>query len=275
MLKKIDEQKTVILYQATSPLSVPQHFRMHYHLHLYCNKGSMHFVFNNQEYTCHKGQFTFWLAEQSISSLTFSPDFNATILLVSNTLVLENTPSVNRKIKSILYAKEYPILHPSIDDKTRIIKSFQALYEKSLDTTHHFYQEVLNLQMQLFLLEMWHIFEGELNKKETNFQSGAIYLQFIKLVEKHCITEREVQFYSNQLHITAKHLNHICKVNTHSTASEWIQRYTKDLIIKLLNDKTLTLSQIADKMEFSSRSFFTRYVKKLLGSTPSQYRKRF
>ncbi|MBB1149889.1 AraC family transcriptional regulator [Myroides sp. NP-2] len=275
MFKKIDEKKAVILYQANASLSVPPYFRIHYHLHLYCNKGSMHFVFNKQQYHCRQGEFAFWLAEQSIEFLTFSADFNATILLISRTLVLENTPSVNRKIKSILYAKEYPILHPSAQDEKRIISSFKTLYAKSLDTTHHFYQEVLNLHMQLFLLEMWHIFEGELGKQESNFQSGTHYIRFIELVEKHCITQRSVQFYSDRLCITAKHLNHICTVNTGITASEWIKRYTEDLITKLLNDKTLTISEIADKMEFSSRSFFTRYVKKLLGLTPSQYRKRF
>ncbi|WP_425287340.1 AraC family transcriptional regulator [Lutimonas vermicola] len=33
----------------------------------------------------------------------------------------------------------------------------------------------------------------------------------------------------------------------------------------------LNITEIADEMEFSSRSFFTRYVKKVLGMTPSEY----
>jgi AraC-like DNA-binding protein len=48
---------------------------------------------------------------------------------------------------------------------------------------------------------------------------------------------------------------------------------TKERII-LLQNKNLTTSEIADEIEFSSRSFFTRYVKKLLGATPSKYRSR-
>ncbi|HRE66410.1 MAG TPA: AraC family transcriptional regulator [Cyclobacteriaceae bacterium] len=58
------------------------------------------------------------------------------------------------------------------------------------------------------------------------------------------------------------------------TASEWIQRHARERIIILLQSKRYTIAEIADEMEFSSRSFFTRYVKKLLGVTPIEYRAR-
>ena len=94
------------------------------------------------------------------------------------------------------------------------------------------------------------------------------------LAQQHCMEEREVQFYSNHLHITPKYLNYVCKQNTGVTASEWIQRYAKERIMLLLKNKNLNIAEIAEKMEFSSRSFFTRYVKKLLGVTPSEFRNR-
>ena len=86
--------------------------------------------------------------------------------------------------------------------------------------------------------------------------------------------EREVQFYANQLHVSPNHLNAICKQNSDVTASEWIKRYTKEGLIILLQNKNLNIAEIADEMNFSSRSFFTTYVKKLLGVTPSTYRNR-
>jgi AraC family transcriptional regulator, transcriptional activator of pobA len=66
----------------------------------------------------------------------------------------------------------------------------------------------------------------------------------------------------------------LCKVHSGITASEWIQWHAKERIIILLQNKNLNISEIADEMEFSSRSFFTRYVKKLLGVTPNEYRGR-
>lgn len=132
----------------------------------------------------------------------------------------------------------------------------------------------MKLQMQLFLLEMWHTFEDELDRRKRSLQSGTLYERFLQLVQEHCIKERRVQFYSDKLNITPKYLNYICKTNTRITASEWIQRYTKERIILLLQNKNLSISEISDEMEFSSRSFFTRYVKKLLGASPKEYRER-
>ena len=82
------------------------------------------------------------------------------------------------------------------------------------------------------------------------------------LVQEYCMKEREVQFCAIQLNITAKYLDSVSKQNWGVTASEWIRRYVKERIIQLLQNKNLKISEIADEMYFSSRSFFTRYVKK-------------
>jgi len=165
-------------------------------------------------------------------------------------------------------------LHPDRKDKEKILKNFHLLYGMSQETNHRFYEEALKLQMQIFLLEMWHIFEDELDRRKRSLQSGTLYERFIQLVQEHCMKQREVRFYSDQLNITPKYLNYICKVNTLITASEWIQRNVKERIIILLQNKNLNISEIADEMDFSSRSFFTRYVKKVIGLTPKEYRER-
>ncbi|MDI6049482.1 helix-turn-helix domain-containing protein [Flavobacterium sp. XS2P24] len=141
-----------------------------------------------------------------------------------------------------------------------------------METNNRFYNEILKLQMQLFILEMWDIFMDQLERRNRTLQSGTLYERFVHLLELHCMKNREVQFYSDQLHITAKYLNQICKANTGITASQWIQRYAKDRIVLLLENKKLNISEISDEMGFSSHSFFTRYVKKVLGVSPSEYR---
>jgi len=264
----------VILYKATSAAKIPEDFQKRFHTHIYCQSGTLKFVFNGQQCQCKKGEFVFWLAGLDVSELSFSENFKATLLFVDNELLTANLPSANASIDSYVHAKENPILHPNKIDKERILKNFQLLYDKSQDTSHRFFEEVLKIHMQLFILEMWHIFEDELDRRKRSMQSVTLYERFIQLVQEHCVREREVRFYSDKLNITPKYLNYICKANTRITASEWIQRYAKEWIILLLKDKNLNISEIADEMDFSSRSFFTRYVKKLLGVTPKEYRER-
>ncbi len=270
----MSENQKVILYKTASKAQFPDDFQIRYHTHIYCQSGSVKFVFNGLKYHCKKGEFIFWLAGLEVSDLCFLANFKATLLFVDSDLLTKNLPSATVSIDSYIHSKENPILHPDKKDKEKILKNFQLLFDKSQETNHRFYDEALKLQMQIFLLEMWHIFEDELDRKKRSLQSGTLYERFLQLVQENCMKEREVRFYSEKLNITPKYLNYICKVNTRITASEWIQRYVKERLILLLQNKNLNVSEIADEMEFSSRSFFTRYVKKLLGVTPKEYRER-
>ncbi|MDO7743197.1 MAG: AraC family transcriptional regulator [Pedobacter sp.] len=264
----------VILSKVVSGTELPADFSIRFHTHIYCQSGSLKFVFNGQHFQSNKGEFIFWLAGLQVSELSFSNNFKATVLFVDNDLLTASLPSATASIDSIIHSKEYPILHPDRKDKEKILKNFHLLYDRSQETNHRFYEEALKLQMQIFLLEMWHIFEDELDRRKRSLQSGTLYERFIQLVQEHCMRQREVRFYSDQLNITPKYLNYICKVNTLITASEWIQRNVKERIIILLQNKNLNISEIADEMDFSSRSFFTRYVKKVIGLTPKEYRER-
>ena len=58
-------------------------------------------------------------------------------------------------------------------------------------------------------------------------------------------------------------------------ATYWIDRFTLHEIANLLCQKELPLSEIAARMNFSSASYFSRYVQKHTGLYPTQYRKQF
>ena len=88
-----------------------------------------------------------------------------------------------------------------------------------------------------------------------------------------CRKEREVAYYSAQLNITPKYLSEIRHTVTGKPASYWIEYYAAYELTKLLSDTTLTLTDIVDRMHFSSQPMLTRYLKRVTGKTPSQYRK--
>ena len=55
-------------------------------------------------------------------------------------------------------------------------------------------------------------------------------------------------------------------------ANYWINRFTILDITRLLRDKQLDLIEIADLFNFSSASYFSRYVQRYLGESPTEYR---
>jgi AraC-like DNA-binding protein len=224
---------------------------------------------------CKGGEFLFWFAESQLKDMVFSRAYKATVLLVEKHFLYDNIPDQSWSIDAILHSRQYPIKQLNEkNDRQRVSSNFRMLHDRFQDREHRFYEEVLKLQMRLFILEMWHTFANEYERRKRSLQSGSLYERFILLVQDHCMAEREVRYYANKLNVTPKYLNFVSKQNSGVTASEWIQRYTKERIILFLQNKNLNITEIADKMMFSSRSFFTRYVKKVLGVTPMEYRNR-
>jgi len=273
MIKSVHPR--ILLFQVNEERDFPKNFYTLYHTHLYCYKGSIKFLFNDQLMECEGGQFLFWFAESRLSGLSFSRNFKATVLLVEKEFLMNNIPDQSWSINAQLHSRVYPVKKGiTTQDKEKILVNFKRLNERFLESVHRFYEEALKLQMQLFILEMWHIFANEYEQRKHSLQTGTLYERFMQLLQRYCMQHREVKFYSNKLNITAKYLNLLCKIHSGITASEWIQRHAKERIIILLQSKNLNISEIADEMEFSSRSFFTRYVKRLLGVTPNEYRGR-
>jgi len=273
-LVELDQNKPrIVLLELSKETRFPLDFNTFYHTHLFCHQGRISFLFKDVAMQCKGNEFLFWFAESQLKNLVFSKTFKASILLVEKHFLYDNIPDQSWSIDAILHSRQYPIKKLNDkNDRQRVLSNFKWLHERFQDREHRFYEEVLKLQMRLFILEMWHTFANEYERRKRTLQSGSLYKRFVHLVQEHCMAEREVQYYANTLSVTPKYLNFICKQNSGATASEWIQRYTKERIILFLQNKNLNISEIADKMMFSSRSFFTRYVKKVLGTTPTQYR---
>ena len=265
----------VILFEAQGRIKFPNDFIHLFHTHIFCHRGNANFIFNDKPFQYKADEFVFWFADSRVTKLSYSKNFKATILLVEKIFLNENIPDQSRSIDSILHSKENPVLHLSDKkDKIKVVQNFHLLHNKFIEQDHKYYSEVLKLQMQIFILEMWHTFANEFEHTKRTLQNGTLYERFLQLVQENCMKEREVQYYANRLNITPKHLNFICKKNTGIAASEWIHRHVRERLTILLQDKNLNITEIADKMEFSSKSFFTRYVKKIFGVTPTEYRNR-
>lgn len=273
--RQIRKPERIVLLNISKEDDFPPDFLENYHTHMICHQGSIDFVFNDGKQRCSSGEFLFWFVQSRLTDLTFSEDFKATALLVENQFLNDNIPDQNWGIDAALHSGQFPIKDLSDpSDRERVLSNFNLINAKYLDKEHRFYEEALKLQMRLFILEMWHTFVKEYERRKRSLQTGTLYERFRHLIQEHCMKEREVQFYAHQLNITAKYLNAISKQNSGVTASEWIQRFAKERIVMLLQNQHLNIAEIADEMAFSSRSFFTRYVKKVLGVTPSEYRNR-
>jgi AraC-like DNA-binding protein len=85
-------------------------------------------------------------------------------------------------------------------------------------------------------------------------------------------TERDVSYYAERLNVSPKYLSATIKRVTGHSVTSYIDRHTIPILKEYLNDESLSLTQIADMMNFTSLSYFSRYCTKHLGQSPSDYR---
>jgi AraC family transcriptional activator of pobA len=94
-----------------------------------------------------------------------------------------------------------------------------------------------------------------------------------QILEQHYKQQKLPSFYADNMNITLKHLNRICKETLNQTVTEII---TNRIILeakRLLVNPVKSINQIADELGFEDYSYFTRLFKKKNGITPSDFRK--
>lgn len=82
----------------------------------------------------------------------------------------------------------------------------------------------------------------------------------------------EVTYYASELCIAPKDLSEISKSITGNSANWWINRFTILDISRQLRDRSLSFVDISEMFNFSSPAYFSRYVQRYLGESPSEYR---
>lgn len=96
---------------------------------------------------------------------------------------------------------------------------------------------------------------------------------FKKLVSRHYLIYRNVEFYAQELNITTNYLHKVVKNQFHHTPVEIINMALLSECKVRLSDSSESISQIADHLQFTNIQSFSRFFKKQTGKTPSSFRK--
>ncbi|MDQ2795419.1 MAG: AraC family transcriptional regulator [Bacteroidota bacterium] len=96
--------------------------------------------------------------------------------------------------------------------------------------------------------------------------------QFGALLNEHYRTLRGVREYAELLHVSANHLNAVCRRVLNKTASNLIHERIITEAQRLLSHSALGVAQVAYELGFADASYFGRYFRKYAGSTPEAFR---
>ncbi len=106
-----------------------------------------------------------------------------------------------------------------------------------------------------------------------NTRKEEIALKFIRLVSTHFKMEKELKFYADQLHISAKYLSNTVREITNIPPSNFIADAILNEAKILLLNKGNTIKDIANILGFADQYTFGKFFKKHSGLSPKYYKK--
>jgi AraC family transcriptional activator of pobA len=106
-------------------------------------------------------------------------------------------------------------------------------------------------------------------------KSYPLFTRFRQLLNRSYMQEHRLNYYAGQLHLTPKSLSAAIKKQSGKPAGKWIDETVVLEAKVLLQNKTLTVSQVGEMLNFSDQSVFGKFFRAKTGMTPVAYRKKF
>ena len=243
-------------------------------MHLLCTEGEGSFVFNAKCYQIEKNDLVVMTNPSRAKNLVAHPDLKVEWFAADYKFLQNLLPSNNYSIGGSISLNQDPIIKLTDEQAAILLADFHRLRDRLDDRYLLFYREMMG---SLCLTMMYDIFEPHAQRDATDTHSDRtayIVRQLTDLLATGISrTEREVSYYAERLHVSPKYLSATVKRVTGHSVSSFIDRHTVPILKKYLDDERLSLTQIADRMNFTSLSYFSRYCTKHVGLSPSEYRR--
>ncbi len=104
-------------------------------------------------------------------------------------------------------------------------------------------------------------------------QTNRYIQKFVRLVNTSYLHNRSVDFYAEQLNITAGHLNDLVKLHIGISAKQHIINRTMLEAKRLLSYTDLSVNEIAAHLNYENTSYFVRAFRSNTSQTPLRFRK--
>ena len=242
-------------------------------MHLLCTAGEGSFVFNERCYHIVKNDLVVIPMPARVSNIAAHDDMQVEWFAADYKFLQNLLPSNNYGIGGSISLNHDPVIKLTDEQASLLLADFHRLRDRMGDRHLLFYRELMG---SLCLTMMYDIFEPHSQRDATDTHSDRtayIVKQLMALLATGISrTERDVSYYAERLNVSPKYLSATIKRVTGHNVTSYIDRHTVPRLKDYLGDERLSLTQIAELMNFASLSYFSRYCTKHLGQSPSEYR---
>ncbi|MDT3401328.1 helix-turn-helix domain-containing protein [Mucilaginibacter terrae] len=177
------------------------------------------------------------------------------------------------EVFNILFTDNDPHFKLSAAEAETLHQLMLMLRNCHSDKEHAFQDDVMFHAFNLFMLEAAAIFKKHRCDAVSRFtRKEELLMCFLKLLSEHFYTQRSVQFYADKIFVTPKHLSRAIKEVTGKTVGQLIDEMVIAEARILLDAPSLTIGDVADRLNFSNQFFFSKFFKNHTGISPSHFK---
>ena len=247
-----------------------------FNIFMLCNKNRVTFHQGNVRYTADSGDFVVWPSSKSCDGIDYSDQMDADVLLVSDYFLDLYRPNQVSDARGYEYQTINPILRSSLTllarERTILEDDFKNILRHSYTFQGYLGEQIAGTLLRVLLYDLWTFFSQLAMKYQDEGLPSPHFARFLLEARYNCSKHRDVAWYANKIGVTPKYLTEISKDATNRPAGDWIDEYAAIILRKELSAENLSLTELAKEMNFSSLPAFTRYVKRVLGCSPSEFR---
>lgn len=241
-----------------------------------CVHGKLGLSINTEPYTVLPNDMMFCRPTTLLNDIAMGDDLDCRILCLSDRVIREHIRTDKEIWEKVFYISLHPIMHVGREGM-RLFRMYSDLMEYRIRLEGRAYLgEVVESMVHAIVHELFaELGSFAVDSLNNRVKRGDIlFKRFVEMLSGGHVKQRSVRHYADRLCVTPKYLSSVCKQISGRGALEWISQYVAADIKYMLRYTQKTPKEIADELEFPNLSFFGKFVKKHLGASPSEYRRR-
>lgn len=168
-------------------------------------------------------------------------------------------------------------LHMSERERIIILNCFQEIREELKHSVDKHSKSIITANIEVFLNHCMRFYDRQFVTRE-NVNKDTLG-SFEQLLDNYFESEKpqtiglpSVQYFADQLHLSANYFGDLVKKGTAMSAQEYIQKKVIDKAKDKLYNPDKTINEVAYELGFKYPHHFSRMFKKIVGCPPTDFR---
>lgn len=243
-------------------------------VHMLCIRGSLSFLQLGVHYNLGPGDYAIIPNAAIAGDFAASADLEAILMTLSADVGSRLALRSSYGIVGHMSLLRNPVMKLTPEASERCRVDLLRLKARQHEKDHLFREEMLGHLLAAHILDLYDWHARASSAKDVPDRAAALLRRFINdLAAGAYRTHRDLGWYAARLCVSPHYLSELCRRTSGRGAGYFIDFFTVQEIARRLCDKRERIQSIADSLAFSSESYFTRYVKKHLGTTPGAFRR--